>query len=231
MSTGDGLKKKDLNFTDPIKFRKEDLLICARFEDIYGFFLYSELYDDKYFNNTSLIYGKKEKLGKEAQTKLSSKNPVISVNSNRVVKKVSLYNIFQFDVFKEPKLFKNKVVKSGAFKNSYNMIFNYLNGTNQIPAKDPNGKDVKQSNFLSDPNIKKMNKQGLTKEICIMRVLQNGFIVPQDIENFSVSFLKMKKNDLNGLSLKTRDIPKLCSEDLLTDILSKEGRKEIFIVI
>ena len=229
MSSGDGLKKKDLNFTDPLKFRKEDLLLCVRFEDLYGFFLYSELYDDRYFNDTKLVYGKKEKMGKVVQEKLLSKNKMISVSSNRVSKKVPLYNIFQFDVFTEPKLFKNKIVKSGSFKNSYEMIFNYLNGVNQIPAKDPNGKDVKQSNFLSDPNIKKMNKQASTKqrEIYIMRVLQSGFIIPQDIQNFSVDFMKMKKSSLNGLSLKVEDIPKLCSETLLVDILSREGRKEI----
>jgi hypothetical protein len=227
MASGDGLKKSVKSFDDPNTFRKSDLVLCSRFEDIYAFFLFSELYDDKYFSDTQLIYNKSGSIKFEGETKnkLLKKNKLISINGNNINKKVSLVNLFQFNIFTEPKIIPSKVQKSGSFKNSFSYIFDYLNGTN--PAfKDNTGKTIKQTNFLSDSNIKKINAEASKYETHVMRVLEKGgFIIPKDIESFS-KFMGLNPKYFNNISITFRDLPRLCDTNFLKYMFSQEGRKK-----
>tara|TARA_A100001015_G_C15025392_1_gene730224 strand:- start:245 stop:1975 length:1731 start_codon:yes stop_codon:yes gene_type:complete len=227
MASGDGLKKTVKRFDDPEIYRKSDLVLCARFEDVYGFFLFSELYDDKYLTNTQLIYDKPGSVKFEGETKnkLSKKNNLISINGNVINKKVSLVKLFQFNVFTEPKVIPSKIQRSGSFKNSFSYIFDYLNGVN--PAfKDSTGRLIRQTNFLSDSNIKKINAEANKYDTHVMRVLdKGGFIIPEDVKNFSV-FIGIKPVDFNDVSITFGDLPRLCDTNFLKYIFLQEGRKK-----
>lgn len=231
MASGDGLKKVAKKFDDPVDFRKSNLVLCTRFEDVYGFFLFSELYDNKYFSNTQLIYDKtgSVKFQGEIKNKLSKKNKLISVSGNNITKKVSLVNLFQFNVFTEPRIIPSRVQRSGSFKNSFSYIFDYLNGVNPaFKGKDRNNNDIliKQTNFLSDSNIKKINAEANKYDTHVMRVLEKGgFIVPVDIESF-VKFAGISPKNFNNISITFKDLPRLCDTEFLKYMFSQEGRKK-----
>ena len=224
MASGNGLKRKVPKFNDP---RKSDLMLCVRFEDIYGFFLFSELHDEKSLRNTSLIYDKSSnvKFDREYKNKLATKNKLIGVVGDKIVQKVPFVKLFQFDVFQQPAIIPSKVKRRGSFKNSYSSIFDYLNGSG-LPVKGPSG-NISRTNFLNDSNIKKINSSASQYDTYVLRVLQDGgFIIPNDVENF-LSFIGMNpKKEYNELSIKFTDVPRLCDQQFLNYMMKQEGRKQ-----
>jgi len=199
-----------------------DIIACVKFDDFYCFFSFQELYENKSFTSTKFIYDNISRIrfGEELYEALQ-KNEFIGLGDifthDVIVLKKSIYNFFQFQYF-EPNIVESFFTSSTSYRKTTSDIFRYLNG------KDTS---LGTTDFLGEGKFSTMNTYGNPKNIFYMRVLENNFIYPEDVETFSNSVANVSSKDFGDLGLKITDLPRIVNFDLLNIIFSQIGPRQM----
>tara|TARA_R110001592_G_scaffold52493_3_gene160564 strand:- start:532 stop:2262 length:1731 start_codon:yes stop_codon:yes gene_type:complete len=229
MASGGGLKKRKINYDS---YNVSDIIACVRNEDFFMFFSFSELYRDKGFNDTKFLFKKKSlvSFGKDL-SRVMNKNKYLGITNmltHKVInRKKSLYEIFHFKDYGET-VIKEKIRDKGNNRESIEGVFRYLNGienaTNIVGGVKQN---LKKTNFLTETNITLANNESINQNIFFMRVLDNDFIVPNDLESFAINFIRLSKAKFKGIDLKSSSLPRIADLGLLNYVLVQEMSKEM----
>ena len=237
MATGSGLRSRKVDY-DNITIG--DLVACVRYKDYFGFFSFSEIYNNKEFTDTKFVYNKDNKISFSSEVSSAvSSNPFLGITGSgfggkKVNVKKTLYDIFYFDTF-QPKVRKAKIKDKGKERETSESVFRYLNGIEPGALQGELEKDetpvekeqVKMVNYLTSINIARANDSAIKNNMFILRVTQNGFIIPEDLKNLTSQLLRMRPDSFKNVSLKDNDLPRLSSLQLLQYIFSQEGRKDL----
>ena len=197
-----------------------DIVACVKFDDIYCFFSFRELYEHSSFSSTRFINTPTINFSQEVKLSLE-KNEFIGVGDivsrNNIVMKKSLYDFFQFGYF-DTDINQEVIENSSMYRRTITGIMRYLNGEDT---------SLGTTNFLSDYNFPTMNTYGNPKNIFYMRVLENNFIYPPDIEEFSRNAAFVSGKNFSDFNLKITDIPRLVDASLLNVIFSQLGARQM----
>lgn len=198
----------------------EDIIACVKFDDIYCFFSFRELYENSPFSETRFINTPSVNFGPQVKQSLQKSEFVgigDIVSRNNIVMKRSLYDFFQFGYF-DPPVHEEVIENSSMYRRTITGIMRYLNGEDT---------SLGRNNILSDYNFPTMNTYGNPKNIFYMRVLENNFIYPPDIEEFSKTFAFVSSKNFSDFNLKITDIPRTVDINLLNIIFSQLGARQM----
>lgn len=195
-----------------------DIIACVKFEDYYCFFSFQELYENNSFNDTKFIYNNKEKLIPSRRIKDSlSQNEFIGISGDKIILKKSLYDFFQFQYY-EPEINERVFTSSSTYRRTITGLFRYLNGKDY---------SLGDTNFLDDKNFKTSNAYGNPKNIFFMRVLENNFLYPEDVEEFSLKAASISSKNFSDFNIKSHDLPRIVDYNLLNIIFSQLGSRQM----
>ena len=197
-----------------------DIIACVKFDDIYCFFSFRELYEHSPFSETRFINTPSITFGPEVKLMLE-KNEFVGIGDfisrNNVVMKRSLYDFFQLGFF-EPPILEQVIESSSMYRRTIQGVMRYLNGEDT---------SLGSTNFLEDNNFDIMNIYGNPKNIFYMRVLENNFIYPADVEKFSKNVAFVPSKNFSDFNVKITDIPRIVDINLLTIIFSQLGARQM----
>ena len=236
MATGGGLKTRKIDYDNIII---GDLVVCVRYKDYFGFFSFIELYKNKSFTDTKFVYNKDNRISfsSEVSSALSSNN-YLGINgsfTDKVVNiKRNLYDTFFFGTY-QPTVRRSKIRDKGKLRETTEGIFRYLNGLEAgafLGEKEEDDTSVekdqeKRNKYTTSLNIARSNQSAIKNNMFILRVTMNGFLIPEDLRNLTIQFLRMSPNSFKNVSLKDSDLPRLSTLSLMQYILSQEGRKNL----
>ena len=121
-----------------------DIIACVKFEDLYCFFSFVELYENKSLTDTKFI--NTNNFSKET-LRILSDNEFIGIGDmfthTTIEMKKSLYDFFQLG-YLEPDVNEKIFNSSSRYRRTSTGIFRYLNGKDTSLGK---------TNFLSDKNF------------------------------------------------------------------------------
>lgn len=201
-----------------IKKYFEDIIACVKFEDYYCFFSFRELYENNSFNDTRFIYNNKQNVLPSRKIRNSlSKNEFIGLSSDNIILKKSLYDFFQFQYY-EPEINREVFKGSSNYRRTITGLFRYLNGKDY---------SLGNTNFLDDKNFKISSHYGNPKNIYFMRVLENSFILPDDVKDFALKAASISGKNFSDFNLKSYDLPRIVDYNLLNIIFSQLGARQM----
>lgn len=199
-----------------------DIIACIKVEDFYFFFSFEEMYQNKTFNISKFINPGISEIEFDRETEIFlERNEFIRrggmFSGDSIVPKKSLYDFFHLG-YTEPSVLERVLDSSTSYRRTVEGIFRYLNG------KDTS---LGATNFLSDTNFSYMNEYGNPKNIFYLRVLENGFIYPADVESFSSGVASVKSKYFSDFNLKTTDLPRITNFGLLNIIFTQVGPRQM----
>ena len=175
MASGSGISYINFELDENI-YPTYDLVLCAKFEDIYGFFSLRELFYSQNYNlqKTGFIYDFKfsNKFTSSTAYKLENSNSFIGIKNGKIInKKRNLRNLFKLDENYLKGADPGNVEK--IFKLS-NKDFDLLSNLQMFFYKNNNADEMK--NFLTDNVIKGINEKFSSDNVVVFRtVVKNNF--------------------------------------------------------
>lgn len=174
MASGDGITYMTKSLTYP-KYPVYDLILCADFDDVLGFFSLRELAEGlKDIRETGFIYNIKNdlKFSKDIEKKLASSNSFIGVQNSKIrIKKKNLAELFKLVPSEEFLKVLNKDREDREtrkkIEEKIKMAFKYNTGSNLLyHLQQINDEDV---NLLKDDILKFINFKARKDKVFIFR--------------------------------------------------------------